>query len=404
MKWPWEWGNNDTKDQKISRRNSGSQGMFNNFTIDQSTKFGEGGYGATFAATDVRTGELCAVKVIDMRRMAPAAIKRECEMLEKLQHENVIALKAHGCGLAEKNQQHLYFIFMEKASGGELFDTLMDAGGPIPESRTRTLMLQMVQGIAHCHLRGIAHRDIKLENLLLGENGAVKVIDFGLAHQYPVDAAGNVDRTAALYETCGSRSYAAPEVMHANRANQRGYDGFTADVWSLGVSLFALLSGFFPLDEATQKDWRYPKLILAQNQGLSTVETIYKWYKRPTTQLTLEVINLLDGMLMIDPTRRFTLAQVIEHPWLQGKQLPPPGFFTSAGPNQGSYHASAEVDMDGEPVWRGGGMQLAGPYEDSEMMDDDAPVYRSLAADDAPPPPLPGLARQKAFGLSTFDL
>jgi serine/threonine protein kinase len=380
--------------------------VLDRFTIDQNKKYGEGGYGATFAATDLLNGnEPCAVKVIDIRRQPLRVITVECNILEQLAgHPNVILIKGHAQGEPEKKQHHLYFIFMEKAGGGELFDRLIDAGGPIPEPRTHVYFSQMVGGIAHCHSRGVAHRDIKLENVLLDDNGVVKVIDFGLAHVYPVSSEGVVDRSQPLFDACGSRSYAAPEVMAAVRPH-RGYDGFAADVWSLGVSLFAMNSGFFPLDEATTKDWRYPKLQIAQRQGLSSTAVIFKWYKRTPDALSPELVHLLDGMLMIDPTRRFTVAQVLAHPWLRGEKLPAaPALPGVAGGDYGSYSTQGEVDME-EPKWRGGGMQMAGA--DGEMMmeeDDDAPVYRSLGgSDDEPPKLIPGLMRQKAFGISKFE-
>jgi hypothetical protein len=125
----------------------------------------------------------------------------------------------------------------------------------------------MLDGVNYCHIAGVAHRDLKLENVLLNAEGKLKLIDFGLSHVYPVNrSTGFVDRSKPLRDVCGSKSYAAPEVLAA-----KGYDGFAADMWSLGVCLFAMLSGFFPLDEATEQDWRFPRLHVAQSHGASTV-------------------------------------------------------------------------------------------------------------------------------------
>ena len=225
--------------------------MFTRFTIDQNKKYGEGGYGATFAAQDTKTGQAAAVKVIDTRRMRLEAIRKECSILEGLVHNNVITLLGHGSGRKSSGQAHLYFIFMEVASGGELFDQVIDRGAnAMSEATGRKFMSQLLAGVHHCHSRGVAHRDLKLENVLLTKDGVVKVIDFGLSHIYAKGGDGEFDRSVLLKEMCGSKSYAAPEVLSGV-----GYDGFLADVWSLGVCLFAMLSGFFPLDEASPNDW-----------------------------------------------------------------------------------------------------------------------------------------------------
>merc|ERR1711908_249506 len=105
--------------------------------------------------------------------------------------------------------------------------------------------------------------DLKLENVLLNDAGVLKLIDFGLSHQYARDAkTGEIDRSRPITGFCGSKSYAAPELLAG-----AFYDGYQADMWSIGVCLFGLLNGFFPVDEAKPSDWRYTKLVKAQQLG-----------------------------------------------------------------------------------------------------------------------------------------
>jgi len=169
-------------------------------------------------------------------------------------------------------------------------------------------------------------------------------------------------------------------------------------MWSLGVCLFAMLSGFFPLDEATAADWRFPRLAQAQAKAAgrsSTTKTVYAWYKRSTEHLTPEVIHLLDSLLTINAEKRLTIEQLRAHPWVKGQKF---GGVDLA--DQGSYNAGAEVLAGGEdgPMYRG---FSAGEFEeqgDAYMEDDDMPVYRSLGGgmgDAAPPAPVT-LTRQKA--------
>lgn len=386
--------------------------LFRRYSIDTGKKYGEGGYGATYPALDNQSKEPLAVKVIDTRRMKLESIVRECDFLTSLDHPNVITIKAHGLGRKSTGQDHLYYIFMELASGGELFDQVIDRGAnAMPEDVARNFMLQLVAGVMHCHERAVAHRDLKLENVLLTKDGVVKVIDFGLSHRYPLRADGSVDTSSPLKDICGSKSYAAPEVLTG-----KGYNGFAADVWSLGVSLFAMLSGFFPLDEASGKDWRYEKLRAAQSQGRSTTAVVYSWYKRQVTHLSREVIELMDGMLSIDPARRLTLDQVLRHPWmlpkrheLEALKLPRHAALDDAlaedpmATDQGAYNASSFVDMeDSGPVYRKVG--VTGPAVeafDVDYEDESLPVYRSLGGLEALDEllPMPTLQRQKAFGL-----
>merc|ERR1719267_462027 len=264
--------------------------------------------------------------------MRPDAIKKECQILEALNHKNVICVKGHGMG--RDQYQHLYFIFMELAGGGELFDQVIDRGAnAMTEAEARKFFCQMLDGVAYCHLAGVAHRDLKLENVLLNEAGDLKLIDFGLSHVYPRLQDGTLDRSKPLRDVCGSKSYAAPEVLAAH-----GYDGFAADMWSLGVCLFAMLSGFFPLDEASGNDWRYPKLAQAQAAGKSTTVAVYEWYKRSPKHLSPEVVHLLDGLLSIDPAKRLTMADVRGHPWVLETKM---GGAKAA--DQGTYLPGSEI-------------------------------------------------------------
>jgi len=169
------FGNGSDNEDKVS------EDLFSRFSIDTGKKYGEGGYGATYAGAENTTKEPLAVKVIDTRRMKLDQIKKECAFLDSLNHPNVIKLKAHGKGQRSRNREHLYFIFMELASGGELFDQVIDRGSnAMPEEVAKGFMRQLLVGVNHCHERGVAHRDLKLENVLLTggaypDGGVVKV-------------------------------------------------------------------------------------------------------------------------------------------------------------------------------------------------------------------------------------
>ena len=138
---------------------------------------------------------------------------------------------------------------------------------------------------------------------------AIKLVDFGLSLKVPQNPDGSLQET--LFKGfAGSKSYMAPEIFKEGA----GYLGPPVDVWSLGVTIFALVAGFFPLDEAGTSDKRFERLKKDQRRGVGSCDSIHAFYGRacPFTRLLKQ---LLDAMLMIDPTQRITMAHVVAHDW-----------------------------------------------------------------------------------------
>jgi len=142
----------------------------------------------------------------------------------------------------------------------------------------------------------------------------LKMIDFYLSEVVPtlLPPANNVFGLPTSTSHTGSRSYAAPEVI-AGAHQGIQHDMFLADVWSLGVVLFAMVAGFFFVDTAADYDPRFVIARQAQQAGLSTVAAIFAMHKRPTP-LSAPLVALLDGMLTINPAQRITLDQIVASP------------------------------------------------------------------------------------------
>ena len=247
-------------------------------------------------------------------------VREECRILETLVHENIIRIKNYGFGIRDESLS--YFVFMELANGSQL----VTAGRALSQDDAKGFLRQILDGVAYIQSHRVAHRDLKHQNVLLTSKGVVKIIDFGLSHRYDAAPDGTAVLTP-LTRTGGSRSYVAPEVLSV--LTRGGYDGFAADVWSTGVSLFTMLSGFFPIDTALDDDWRYVRVRNAQAEGYSTVHTVYAFYEQTPNHLSAAAIHLLDHMLVIDPANRYTMEQVRAHPWVTGDEfhlqpLPPP--------------------------------------------------------------------------------
>ena len=355
---------------RTKRKRDEEVDILQKYTIDWNEKLGAGGFGNVFLAKDNATGKEVACKMVKIDgtpgSMPRKQVEREANILNKtLNYPSIIKVWDHCPG--EPPDHGKYFIFMELASGGELFDHLGRNNNCLEENEARRIFMSLVDGVAHCQLEGVAHLDLKFENVMLTKEGAVKIVDFGLAHIYPQNADGSINRSTKLQHGRGSRAYAAPEVMQ-----HKPYDGFEADMYSLGVMLFTMIAGFFPCAEALPSDQGYRTMQVAQEKDESSVRAVLELYRRSPNFLPA-AMHVVDQLLMIDPTRRMKMDELREHAWLTGETFAAPPAFRSLG-------AAA-------PVFR----SLAA-----------APVYRSCAAPpptEPPPTPAP-ITRQ----LGCLDL
>ncbi|KAK6161479.1 hypothetical protein DH2020_004860 [Rehmannia glutinosa] len=178
-----------------------------------------------------------AIKVIDKAATVDAAMEpriiREVSAMRRLhQHPNI--LKLHEV-MATKSK---IYLVMELAQGGELFAKL-NRCRRFSEATARKYFQQVVSALRFCHQNGVFHRDIKPQNLLLDQNGLLKITDFGLS------ALSDQKRDGLIYTACGTPAYTAPEVVY-----RKGYDGEKADAWSCGVLLYVFLVGSLPFDDS----------------------------------------------------------------------------------------------------------------------------------------------------------
>ncbi|TMW64105.1 hypothetical protein Poli38472_014222 [Pythium oligandrum] len=254
---------------------------------------GEGTFGKVKYAVNTETGERVAIKVLDKEKIQKqnmgAQIKKEISIMKMVRHKHVVVLKEV---LASRTK---IFIVLELITGGELFDKIVSEGR-FSEDTARFYFRQLVDGVQYCHQNGVCHRDLKPENLLLDENGDLKISDFGLSALYDGGGeGGETSRASLLHTTCGTPNYVAPEVLA-----DKGYDGRAADVWSMGVILYVLLAGFLPFDEPTMS---------ALFRKIQKAEFSYpSWF-------TPRVKNLLNRVLVPDPTTRVSLADIMNDDW-----------------------------------------------------------------------------------------
>ena len=172
---------------------------------------------------------------------------QEISIHKGLNHQNINMLIDYGTeGVIVKPSgriiNNLVFIIMEYVPGGTFYDMCEKFQG-MGETKARFFMHQLVDAIGYLHSNEIAHRDLKLENILVNENLDLKIADFGFATD---------KRVQKLYSNLGSPTYQAPEIGEG-----RPYDGRQADVFALGVTLFIMIQGRFPFSEARKDEFYY---------------------------------------------------------------------------------------------------------------------------------------------------
>lgn len=246
---------------------------------------GSGGFAKVKLATHTLTGEKVAIKIMDKKALGDdlPRVKVEINAMKELRHQHICQLMQ----VIETDEK--IFMILEYCPGGELFDYIV-AKDRLSESEARFFFRQIIAALAYIHSKGYAHRDLKPENLLLDDNQCLKLIDFGLCAK-PLGGMENL-----LSTCCGSPAYAAPELICG-----KNYLGAEADLWSMGVLLYALLCGYLPFDD-DNINLLYKKI---QNGK----------YELPTW-LSHDSVNLLGDLLQTDPKRRITMQQLVYHPWV----------------------------------------------------------------------------------------
>ncbi|KAM0970660.1 hypothetical protein FF1_018707 [Malus domestica] len=257
---------------------------------------GRGHFGYTCKAT-FKKGELkgqqAAVKVIPKAKMTTAIaiedVRREVKILRALSgHDNLVKFYD-----AYEDQENVYIV-MELCEGGELLDRILARGGKYTEDDARTVMTQILNVVAFCHLQGVVHRDLKPENFLFtskDEDSQLKAIDFGLSDFVKPDE--------RLNDIVGSAYYVAPEVLHRSYATE-------ADVWSVGVIAYILLCGSRPFWARTESG--IFRAVLKADPSFDEL---------PWPSLSTEARDFVKRLLNKDPRKRMTAAQALCHPWLK---------------------------------------------------------------------------------------
>ncbi|KAK9485957.1 kinase-like domain-containing protein [Lipomyces starkeyi] len=273
-----------------------------NYAISQRV-IGKGTFGRVYLATNKQSSRQLACKVIEtggnVSRMSKA--RTEVAILESLCHPNVVSV--HDTFIIGNR----IYIFEDLITGGDLFSYLIkgETLGPIPEAEALVIVFQILKALEYLHSKNVAHRDLKLDNILLlaqTPGSRIVLVDFGIS-KYVV---GSRRMTTVV----GTPEFSAPEVGFADSLRQKnyrsGYD-LKCDLWSLGIVLHILLSGVSPFYDSTENATRIARNARECRLNLNGAA----W-----ANISRSAKDLVKRLICVNPKERFSVQQCFTHPWI----------------------------------------------------------------------------------------
>ncbi|EEY68005.1 cell division protein kinase, putative [Phytophthora infestans T30-4] len=281
--------------------------------IEKGGSIGEGTYGVVYKSLDLMTKQVVALKRIRLETEddgIPSTALREISVLRELEHRNIVSLL--DC-LQEDGKLFLVFEFMDKDLKRHMEHTL----GKLEPAQIKSFLYQLLKGLAFSHSRGIMHRDLKPQNLLVNATGELKIADFGLARAFSLPIKKYTHEVVTLW-------YRAPEIL----LGQEVYSP-PVDIWSVGVIFAEMVSKkpLFPGDSEIDQLYRIFRSFGTPNEatwpGVTKLRdyapTFPKWKKKNMRELFPQLdesgLNLLESMLQYDPATRISAKEALRHPY-----------------------------------------------------------------------------------------
>ncbi|KAM4694304.1 hormonally up-regulated neu tumor-associated kinase homolog A-like [Discoglossus pictus] len=252
----------------------------------------KGSFAKVMEGLHIPTGQKVAMKVIDKKKARQDSyvlknMKREPRIHQIIKHPNIVQL------YETLETENSYYMVMELCLGGDLMDKICDKK-KLEERDVRKYIRQIMSAVEHLHHHGVVHRDLKIENFLLDENCNIKLVDFGLSNTIKTEGMSQ----ELLNTQCGSPAYAAPELL----ANKKY--GPKVDVWSIGVSMFAMLTGTLPFTvEPFNIKQLHQKMV---NGEISPIPP----------DISSGSVQFMHILLEPDPAKRPTVTEAMEDKWL----------------------------------------------------------------------------------------
>ena len=245
---------------------------------------GRGAFGKVNLALHILSGHLVAIKSFNKKKnnFPINRIKYEIKIMQKLRNNKKIVKL-----LEYFENEKYFFIIMENIIGGNLLNAI-NKMNKLSEELSRNIFIQLIETIKYIHNKGIVHRDIKPDNILLNLNNNIKLCDFGVSKE--------IKKGQLITDSCGTPAFIAPEILL-----DEPYDPYMTDIWSSGVVLYVMVSGFFPFTGINETQLH--KKILSG--------------KFPKIQNISNNLNdLIFKILEINPKKRIKIDEILNHPWI----------------------------------------------------------------------------------------
>ncbi|XP_015492261.1 MAP kinase-interacting serine/threonine-protein kinase 1 isoform X4 [Parus major] len=308
------------KKKKRTRATDQVPGKFEDLYKLTAELLGEGAYAKVQGAVSLQTGKEYAVKIIEKNAgHSRSRVFREIETLYQCQgNKNILEL------IEFFEDDTRYYLVFEKLRGGSILDHIQKRKH-FNEREASKVVRDIASALDFLHTKGIAHRDLKPENILCEspeKMSPVKICDFDLGSGVKLNSACTPITTPELTTPCGSAEYMAPEVVEVFMEEATFYDK-RCDLWSLGVILYIMLSGYPPFvgNCGTDCGWDRGEVCrVCQNKLFESIqEGKYEFPDKDWSHISSEAKDLISKLLVCDAKERLSAAQVLQHSWVQGQ-------------------------------------------------------------------------------------
>ncbi|NXR41406.1 MKNK1 kinase, partial [Zosterops hypoxanthus] len=308
------------KKKKRTRATDQVPGKFEDLYKLTDELLGEGAYAKVQGAVSLQTGKEYAVKIIEKSAgHSRSRVFREIETLYQCQgNKNILEL------IEFYEDDTRYYLVFEKLRGGSILAHIQKRKH-FNEREASKVVRDIASALDFLHTKGIAHRDLKPENILCESPekiSPVKICDFDLGSGVKLSSACAPITTPELTTPCGSAEYMAPEVVEVFMEEATFYDK-RCDLWSLGVILYIMLSGYPPFvgNCGTDCGWDRGEVCrVCQNKLFESIqEGKYEFPDKDWSHISSEAKDLISKLLVCDAKERLSAAQVLQHSWVQGQ-------------------------------------------------------------------------------------
>jgi len=288
-------------------------------------RIGYGSYSSVYKGTHIKSGEVVALKVIDLcnsqfkeNNTAHELLMNEIRILRSLYHENIIKCYT----VIEDKDKDCIVLVLEYCDNGDLENFLNKR--PLKEKHAQKLMKMLASGIKYLNSKNILHRDLKPQNILVTQDGILKITDFGFSKT--IDTEQNLINTM-----CGSPLYMAPEIMTDDTYNNK------VDLWSIGIILYVMLTGKHPYNAKTHYQLIHQiqknKIIFPSNICISN-----------------DCEDLIYGLLEKDPNERISWDEFFNHSWLNDNYIVELSTSSSSSSENSPTPPSKNIPIPGKKV------------------------------------------------------